>query len=148
MHFSSLFLASSVATTIASSASLFAKRVSTPHVNDGIILNYALTIEYLQQAFYRRGLEEFKGNAFSSVGFAHLFRDNLIQIYSDKKTHIAFLTKTLTAAKIPAAHELTYSFPYTNAQTFVQFASVLEGVGVSAYRYISSVLACIRAYFP
>ena len=114
-------------------ASPIDKRVSTPKVDDGIILNYALTLEYLERAFYRGALEKFSEADFATAGFPQPFYSNLKTIYADEQVHVSFLSGALTAAGITPTVELQYKFPYTNVKEFLTLSSVLEGVGVSAY---------------
>lgn len=106
--------------------------VSTPVVNDVDILNYALTLEYLERKFYSEGLTKFSRADFIKAGFADPFYTNLEQIYSDEKTHVAFISDALIAAKYTPTNELVYKFPFNNPLEFITLASVLEGVGVSA----------------
>ena len=108
------------------------KRVSTPVVNDGIILNYALTLEYLERAFYRGGLANFTHAEFVQAGFQDPFYANLQEIYFDEQTHVSFLSGALQTAKVTPTVELQYKFPYTDVASFITLSSVLEGVGVSA----------------
>ena len=132
MHFTSAFVAlSAVGLSIASPIEI-EKRVSTPKVDDGIILNYALTLEYLERAFYRGALANFSKAEFVAAGFEDPFYTNLQEIYYDEQTHVSFLSGALQAAKITPTVELQYSFPYTDVASFVTLSSVLEGVGVSA----------------
>ncbi|KAL8682007.1 MAG: hypothetical protein Q9186_001883 [Xanthomendoza sp. 1 TL-2023] len=108
--------------------------VTTPKgVNDGVILNYALTLEYLERKFYQDALANFTRNDFVKAGFEDPFYDNLKEIYFDEQTHVQFLSDALTAAKITPTVELKYTFPVTTVMQFVTLSSVLEGVGVSAY---------------
>ena len=130
MRFSSTFVASLAASL--SFANPIDKRVSTPKVNDGIILNYALTLEYLERAFYRGALAKFTHQDFVQAGFEDPFYTNLQQIYYDEQTHVSFLSGALQAAKVTPTVELQYSFPYTDVASFITLSSVLEGVGVSA----------------
>jgi hypothetical protein len=115
-------------------ASPIAKRVTTPTgINDGIILNYALTLEYLERKFYMEGLANYTHQDFVNAGFADPFYANLQEVYVDEQTHVSFLSGALTAAGITPTVELEYCFPSTDAASFVALSSVLEGVGVSAY---------------
>lgn len=129
----SLALAASLAVSVVQSSPL-AKRhvVSTPVVNDGIILNYALTLEYLERKFYMEGLANYTRDDFVKAGFEDPFYDNLKEIYFDEQTHVQFLSDALKAAGVTPTNELQYSFGTTNPMQFVTLSSLLEGVGVSA----------------
>lgn len=94
------------------------------------ILNYALTLEHLEDKFYREGLQNYTQADFVNAGFPDPFYANLKEISADETTHVAFLAKNLADA---AVEECVYSFPSTDPKSFVGLASVLEGVGTSAY---------------
>lgn len=106
--------------------------VYTPKVDDGIILNYALTLEYLERKFYQEALQKFSRDDFKRAGFADPFYDNLLEIYEDEKTHVTVIDGALKAAKITPTNELVYNFGLTDVKSFVTISSVLEGVGVTA----------------
>ena len=134
-YFSSSVLAAlTVGLSIASPVEIEKRAVvKTPVVNDADILNYALTLEYLERKFYSEGLAKFSRNDFVKAGFADPFYANLEEIYTDEKTHVSFISAALTAAKYTPTVELVYKFPFNTPLEFITLASVLEGVGVSAY---------------
>ncbi|MCJ1466503.1 hypothetical protein MMC07_005122 [Pseudocyphellaria aurata] len=107
--------------------------VHTPTVNDVVILNYALTLEYLERKFYSEALANFTQADFVKAGFADPFYENLKEIYVDEQTHVSFLSGAITAAKYTPTVELEYKFGVTTVLEFVTLSSVLEGVGTSAY---------------
>ncbi|KAL3440504.1 ferritin-like domain-containing protein [Aspergillus insuetus] len=102
-------------------------------ITDADILNYALTLEHLEAAFYEEGLKNYTEEDFIKAGMKTPFYANLQRVGMDEKAHEHFLTEALTAAGANPVQRCTYSFPSTDAKSFLALASVLEGVGVSAY---------------
>jgi hypothetical protein len=105
--------------------------LSNTHAAD--ILNYALTLEHLEDNFYRQGLANFTEADFMAAGFDSDVYNKIKTISSDETTHVSFLSTALTAAGAKPVKECTYAFGVTSVQSFLATASVLEGVGVSAY---------------
>jgi hypothetical protein len=106
---------------------------SSSTVND--ILNFALTLEYLEADFYTRG------NA--SVAFTSGTAGNapaaaaLKQIEKDENAHVAFLRSVLGAAAVAKPNfNFTNSFPtvFTDYPTYLAVSQVLEDTGVRAYK--------------
>lgn len=56
-----------------------------PPGGDVSILNYALTLEYLERKFYQEGLANYTEGDFHKAGFSHEFYKNLKGIYFDEK---------------------------------------------------------------
>ena len=77
-----------------------ATTASSATTGDDFILDFALTLEYLQHAFYEGGLANFTEMDFVNAGFEDTFYTNLQQIYFDEQSHVSFLHSTLVAAKI------------------------------------------------
>ncbi|KAF2429342.1 hypothetical protein EJ08DRAFT_680087 [Tothia fuscella] len=86
-----------------------------------------------EDKFYREGLANFSQQAFQDAVYGATFYQNLQEISRDETTHVNFLTGALQALGKPAVKECTYAFNIPNVQTFLATASILEGVGVSAY---------------
>lgn len=112
---------------------MLAIRQAAPQITDADILNYALTLEHLEDKFYREALANFTESDFAAAGFDSTFYNNLKEISSDETTHVSFLTAALTKAGAKPVAECTYSFGVTDVKSFVATSSILEGVGVSAY---------------
>ncbi|OBT71249.1 hypothetical protein VF21_09482 [Pseudogymnoascus sp. 05NY08] len=128
MKFSQSIIALAAAGIV--SGSPLAKRAGP---SDADILQYALTLEHLEDNFYRQGLAKFNAAQFAAAGFDATFFANMQKVSSDETEHVKFLTTALTAAGAKPVEACTYNFPLTDVKTFIATASVLEGVGVSAY---------------
>jgi len=119
---------------LASSAAAAPAQIAKRDNIDGTILNYALTLEHLEAAFYAQGVKNFTAADFSKAGFnGPNFYKNLMEVARDEKVHVNFLTTALKAAGVTPVAACTYDFGNLTADTFMQTSSILEGVGVSAY---------------
>lgn len=70
---------------------------------------------------------------FTDAGFSEFFYDQLKYVAHDEEGHVLYLEAGLTAAGASPVKACEYAFPMTTAKEFVALASVIEGVGVSAY---------------
>src|ERR1700759_4304315 len=91
------------------------------------ILNYALTLEHLENTFYREGLANFTVDHFKAAGFTEDVYNNIQTVAADEATHVTFLTDALNAAGGKPVAECTYSFGVTDVKSFLATAAVLEG---------------------
>jgi hypothetical protein len=91
MHFSTALPI--LAAGLVSAAPAIQKRAS--ELNDGVILNYALTLEHLEDNFYRQGLSNFTEKDFADAGYDSTFYHNIKKVSSDETSHVDFLTKAL-----------------------------------------------------
>jgi hypothetical protein len=89
------------------------------------ILNFALTLEYLETDFYKT-----KGKSVGLSGQAK----SLASMFGDEEAeHVAALTKAISGAGGKPVKKPTFSFPVTDQASFLKLAYVLENTGVGAY---------------
>jgi Ferritin-like domain len=92
---------------------------------DVAILNFALTLEYLETDFYKT-----KGK---SVGLSGEAKTLASSFGDEEAEHVAALTSAIKAAGGTPVKKPTFSFPVTNQASFLKLAYVLENTGVGAY---------------
>jgi Ferritin-like domain len=92
------------------------------------ILNFALTLEYLEAAFYTQGLKQVSGLSGDVKSLATEIRDN-------ENEHVAALTQTIedlggTPVKAPG---VDFGDAFSSQEAFLKLAQTFEDTGVSAY---------------
>lgn len=89
------------------------------------ILNFALTLEYLESSFYA----EAKRRAGASGDLKSL----IDLVGKDEDEHVKVLTSTIRQLGGKPVAEPKFEFPYDNTKEFLELAQTFEDTGVSAY---------------
>ncbi len=96
------------------------------------ILNYALTLEHLEHAFYRDGLESLGEADIADATDDETF-GLLSEIRDHEAAHVEALTGAITDLGGDPVAEATYDFGYDDVAGFLEVAMALENTGVAAY---------------
>jgi rubrerythrin len=94
--------------------------------NDANILNYALTLEFLEAAFYKQAVDN---SAFGQSAPLKTFAE---LVAKHEATHVTFLKRALGSAAIKSP-KFDFGDAVTDQAKFAATAQVLEDTGVSAY---------------
>jgi len=106
--------------------------------DDVAVLNYALTLEHLESAFYRDNAQAYD---LGVDGFGNSINDYMAQIAQHEADHVTTLTQVIADLGGEPVAEATYDFGVTDAATFLATAAALENTGVSAYDGAGQFLA-------
>ena len=93
--------------------------------SDVDILNFALTLEYLESAFYEEAMKKVKATG--------ELKALLPLLASDEKQHVAALKGTVEKLGGKPVAEPTFDFEYSGTSGFLKLAETLENTGVGAY---------------
>jgi len=92
---------------------------------DVAILNFALTLEYLESDFYT--------NKAKTVGLSGEAKSLAALIAGHEQQHVDALVKAIKGAGGSPVKKPTFVFPVTNQASFLKLAYLLENTGVGAY---------------
>jgi hypothetical protein len=89
------------------------------------ILNFALTLEYLESTFYREAKRR--------AGASGELKSLIDLVARDEDEHVGALTETIKKLGGKPVAEPKFDFPYGNTKEFLQLAQTFEDTGVGAY---------------
>jgi len=93
-------------------------------MDDVEIVNYALTLELLETAFYKKG---------ESLKLSSEVKKLASQFGKDEAEHVDALTATVKKLGGKPPKKPTFTFPVKDEESFLKLAVTLEDTGVSAY---------------
>ena len=119
-------------TTIPGAVSIRSLVAAQELTSDIDVLNYALTLEHLEYAFYRDGIGLF---TFGTDSRGQSIDTSFAAIRDHEGAHVATLTSVISDLGGEPVAEATYDFgdAYTDPMAFLATAAALENTGVSAY---------------
>jgi len=117
-------------------------RKADDDTSDVDVLNYALTLEHLENAFYRDGLDTFSDEELIDADALSAFGDHVRMAVPDhlravgdhEAAHVSAISDTIETLGGTPVSEATYDFGYGTPSEFLGVAKALENTGVAAYK--------------
>jgi Ferritin-like domain len=100
---------------------------------DAEILNFALTLEYLESAFYNQKGKE--------VGLTGTAKDYASKFGAEEAAHVSALTAAIKKLGGTPVKKPQFVFPVGDESSFLKLASTLENTGVGAYNGAAPMLS-------
>ncbi|KAI3321922.1 ferritin-like domain-containing protein [Xylariaceae sp. AK1471] len=97
------------------------------------ILQFALTLEWLEASFYQQGFAQFPDDQFVALGLNQAQLSDLKGIGTSEQAHVGLLQSAIAQAGVQPVQPCAYNFGFTDAAGMVATAAILESVGISAY---------------
>jgi rubrerythrin len=124
-------------------------RKADDDTSDVEVLNYALTLEHLENAFYREGLETFSDDQLMDADVLSGFSDDVLTMVPDhlrtvgdhEAAHVRSISGTIEDLGGNPVSEATYDFGYETPSEFLGVARALENTGVAAYKGAASTVS-------
>ena len=131
-------LAGAAAYGTLSATGLITRALADSGSGDVDILNYALTLEYLETEFYTQAAKQVKGLSSYEMKLTKELRDN-------ESEHVDALTATIKSLGGKPAAKPTFDFggAFANRAAYLKTANVLEDTGVSAYNGAAPLIASV-----
>jgi hypothetical protein len=106
---------------------------------DVAILNYALTLEYLESTFYTMAVKQVKGLSADEMKLAKKLRD-------DEDAHVMALTATIKklGGKPGKKPKFNFGAAFGSRAAFLMTSNVLEDTGVSAYNGAAPMIEAVE----
>ena len=100
--------------------------------NEHLTCLSALTLEHLENNFYKQGFEKFPKEDFLALGLNEKNVEALKAVGKTEAIHVDTLLGALASSGVKPVEPCEYQFGFTDAATMVATARILEAVGVSA----------------
>jgi len=105
------------------------------------VLNYALSLEHLENAFYREALDTFSEDEFMDAAMSRSYSTETDQSVYDyvetigehEATHVDVLEQAVTLLGGEPASEASYDFGIGSVEDVLTLGQVFENTGVAAY---------------
>ena len=103
--------------------------IQTTFADDIEVLNYALTLEHLEAAFYQMTGDYDLG----TDPYGNSINDYAVLAGEHETAHVDTLTAVITELGGEPVSAATYDFGVTDSASFLATAAIMENLGVSAY---------------